>query len=127
MIGAQPAQTAPRAHGKGHPARVGIAVFIPTKEDEVVVFLAGTQLFFSLSMRSLHKPLLQLGLFSNLYLLGAIAIGFILQLGVISIPLFANAFKVQNLPAHDWGLVLALSVVPLVLNEISKLFMREPE
>ena len=91
------------------------------------VVLAGTQLFFSLSMRSLHKPLLQLGLFSNLYLLGAIAIGFILQLGVISIPLFANAFKVQNLPAHDWGLVLALSVVPLVLNEISKLFMREPE
>jgi Ca2+-transporting ATPase len=62
-----------------------------------------------------------------MYLIGAVILGFILQLGVIEIPVFAHAFKVQNLSVHDWGLVLLFSIVPFILNEISKLFISESE
>ncbi|MDF2929978.1 MAG: Calcium-transporting ATPase 1 [Anaerospora sp.] len=44
---------------------------------------------------------------------------------VISVPFLASAFKVQMLSAADWGLVVLFSLVPLILKELSKLFMRE--
>ncbi len=88
------------------------------------VVLAGSQLFYSLTMRHSTKSIFQVGLFSNMYLIGAILIGFTLQLGVISIPFLSRAFKVQNLSLGDWGLVILLALVPLVMNEIIKLFMR---
>src|SRR5690606_35904624 len=61
------------------------------------VVLAVSQLFYSLTMRSATKSIFQVGLFSNKLLIGAIAIGIILQLAVISTPFLASAFKVQNL------------------------------
>lgn len=91
------------------------------------VVLAGAQLFFSFSMRSIHKSVFRIGLFSNMYLLGAVILGFILQLGVITIPALANAFKVHNLSVYDWGLVMFFSIVPFIINEVSKLFIKEPE
>lgn len=88
------------------------------------VVLAGSQLFYSLTMRNATKSIFQVGLFSNKYLVGAIIIGFILQLGVISIPFLASAFKVQMLSVVDWGLVIGFALVPLIVNEIIKMFMR---
>ncbi|WP_303740783.1 cation-translocating P-type ATPase [Lutispora saccharofermentans] len=88
------------------------------------VVLAGTQLFYSLSMRNSTKSILRIGLFSNMYLIGAIIVGFILQFGVISIPFLANAFSVHNLSLRDWGLVILFALVPLIVNEIIKMFMR---
>lgn len=88
------------------------------------VVLAGSQLFYSLAMRDSEKSIFQLGLFSNKFLIGAILVGFILQFAVISVPFLAAAFKVQMLSAHDWGLVILFSLVPLVLKELSKLLTR---
>jgi len=88
------------------------------------VVLAASQLFYSLSMRNSIKSIFKIGLFSNMYLIGAIIAGFILQLGVISIPFLANAFKVHNLSLRDWGIVIAFALVPLMVNEIIKVFMR---
>ncbi|WP_199925061.1 cation-translocating P-type ATPase [Paenibacillus sp. IHBB 10380] len=88
------------------------------------VVLATSQLFYSLSMRSETKNIFQLGLFTNKYLLGAIIIGLILQFGVISIPFFATAFKVEFISFTDWGLVIGLGLVPLIINEIIKMFRR---
>src|SRR5690606_22257882 len=64
------------------------------------VVLAASQLFYSLSMRNSTKSIFKIGLFTNKYLLGAIIVGFILQLGVISISVLANAFKVHNLSLY---------------------------
>ncbi len=91
------------------------------------VVLAGSQLFFSFSMRSIHKSVFGIGLFSNMYLVGAVILGFILQLGVIAIPVFANAFRVHNLSVYDWGLVMLFSMLPFLVNEGSKLFIKESE
>lgn len=88
------------------------------------VVLAGTQLFYSLSMRNPTKSILKIGLFSNMYLIGAIIVGLILQFGVISIPVLASAFSVHNLSLRDWGLVILFALIPLTVNEIIKIFMR---
>jgi Ca2+-transporting ATPase len=91
------------------------------------VVLAASQLFYSLTMRNSTKSIFQVGLFSNKYLVGAIIVGFILQLGVISVPFFASAFKVQMLSVMDWGLVILFALIPLAVNEIVKLFVRIKE
>ena len=88
------------------------------------VVLAAAQLFYSLSMRSATKSIFQVGLFTNKPLIGAIIAGFVLQLGVISIPFLASAFKVQNLSLQDWGLVFGFALIPLVVNELIKVGLR---
>jgi Ca2+-transporting ATPase len=91
------------------------------------VVLAASQLFYSLSMRNSTKSIFQVGLFTNKYLIGAIIIGLILQVGVISIPFLAAAFKVQMLSLNDWLLVFGFALIPLFVNEIIKVFMRLKE
>lgn len=88
------------------------------------VVLAASQLFYSLAMRNPIKSVFQIGLFSNPYLIGAIIMGLLLQLGVISIPFLANAFKLQNLSPRDWTLVIVFALIPFAVNEIIKLLQR---
>ena len=100
--------------------------------DEILVYartmafvvLATSQLFYSLTLRNQDKSILQIGLFSNIYLIYSIIIGFIMQLIVITVPFLANAFNVHTLPLNDWIVVIGLSLIPLLINEIIKFFAR---
>lgn len=89
------------------------------------VVLSGTQLVHGLNMRSQNKSIFSIGIFSNIYLIGAIIIGIALQVAVIYIPVFATLFNVTPLNLKDWIVVLALSLLPLILNEIIKIFRRK--
>lgn len=91
------------------------------------VVLAASQLFYSLSMRSTTKSIFQVGLLKNKLLVAAIAAGLLLQLAVISIPSLAKVFRVQNLSPSDWLLVILFALVPLLVNEIIKIFLRMAE
>jgi len=51
-------------------------------------------------------------------------LGLLLQLVVIGIPAMQNAFKLQMLDIRGWMMVIALGLVPLIFNELSKLFLR---
>ncbi len=103
--------------------------------DDVIVYartmafvvLATSQLFYSLTMRSETKSIFQVGIFKNKYLILSIIAGVVLQFGVITIPFLANAFKVHALPLNDWIIVFGLSLLPLIANEIIKIFMRMKE
>ncbi|MEA4901406.1 cation-translocating P-type ATPase [Desulfitobacterium sp.] len=96
--------------------------------DEVLIYartmafvvLAASQLFYALSMRNDRKSILSIGLFTNKYLIGAIITGLVLQLGIISIPALANAFKLQWLSGRDWLMVIAFALIPVVINELIK-------
>lgn len=88
------------------------------------VVLATSQLFYSLTMRSETKSIFQVGFFKNKYLIMSIIAGTGLQFGLISIPFLAKAFKVIALPLNDWLIVFGLSLLPLIANEIIKVFMR---
>lgn len=88
------------------------------------VVLASSQLFYSLTKRSPTKSIFQVGLFGNKLLWVAIVAGLVLQFAAISIPPLAAAFKVHNLSAGDWGVVMGLGLVPTIINEIVKLVIR---
>lgn len=110
----------------------GYSLWSPDIPEEVLIYartmafvvLAASQLFYSLTVRNARKSIFQIGLFSNLYLIGSIIIGFLLQIAVISVPFLANAFKVHNLSLSDWGLVIIFALIPLFVNELIKIFMR---
>jgi Ca2+-transporting ATPase len=82
------------------------------------------QLFFSLAIRNHSKSIFQIGIFSNKYLVGAIVLGVMLQLLVIGIPFMQRAFRLQMLDLGGWLIAIALGLVPLLINEIVKIFIR---
>jgi Ca2+-transporting ATPase len=82
------------------------------------------QLFFSLAVRNSSKSILQIGIFSNKYLVGAIVLGVLLQLLVIGVPFMQRAFHLQMLDLGGWLIAISLGLVPLLVNEIVKIFIR---
>lgn len=84
------------------------------------VVLSFSQLFFSLSMRNRERTLFSIGVFKNKYLLLSILLGICIQLLIIIIPFFANIFNVFILSARDWGLVICISLLPFIFNELFK-------
>jgi Ca2+-transporting ATPase len=86
--------------------------------------LVSCQLFYALAMRSPAKSVFQIGIFSNKYLIGAIGLGLGLQLVVIGIPVMQEAFNLQMLDLQGWLTVVFLGLLPLLVNEVFKLFVR---
>jgi len=82
------------------------------------------QLFFSLAVRNSTKSIFQIGVFSNKYLVGAILLGISLQLVIIGIPVMQRAFHLQMLDLGGWITAISLGLVPLMFNEILKIFLR---
>jgi len=82
------------------------------------------QLFYSLAVRNSTKSIFQIGVFSNKYLIAAILLGIFLQLIVIGIPSIQHAFHLQMLDHRDWVIVVSLGLLPLLFNEIYKIFIR---
>jgi P-type Ca2+ transporter type 2C len=82
------------------------------------------QLFYSLAVRNTTKSIFRIGIFSNKYLSGAILLGVLLQLIVIAIPVMQSAFHLQMLDLHGWIIAISLGLVPLMFNEIFKIFLR---
>lgn len=97
---------------------------LPYARTMSFVVLAASQLFYSLSMRSSTKSIFKIGLFSNKFLIGAIIVGILLQLVVITVPALANAFGVHSLSLVEWGIVIGFALIPLIVNEIIKAFSR---
>ena len=95
-------------------------------DSRVVAFciLAFAQLGYSLSCRSWHVSLLQLGLASNPTLLAAIGVSFALQLGIVLIPFLHPVFGIEAYPTgSEWLVIVGLSCVPMFCVELSKLFL----
>ena len=86
--------------------------------------LAYAQLCFSFACRSERQTLLTLGLFTNPYLLAAIAISGLLQLSVVMLPFARPYFEVHvGLTGAEWLLVLGLALAPVTFVEVGKLLL----
>lgn len=88
------------------------------------VVLSVSQLFHALNLRHPSKSIFQVGFFSNKLLIVSILLGILLQDIVITVPFLANIFGVFDLLLRDWIFVGILSIMPLVINEIAKVFIR---
>ncbi|PEJ29609.1 cation-translocating P-type ATPase [Bacillus pseudomycoides] len=88
------------------------------------VVLSFSQLFHSFNLRSSTKSIFSIGVFTNKYLVFSLLIGVLMQVCIISIPPIANIFGVHALTLKDWGFVILLSIIPLVINEMIKVFKK---
>jgi Ca2+-transporting ATPase len=82
------------------------------------------QLFYSLALRHERKSIFKIGFFTNKYLVGAIVLGLALQLVVIGVPALQSAFHLQMPDLKSWGIIFALGLIPLIANELFKIYIR---
>ncbi len=90
----------------------------------VFAILSVGPLFYSFACRSERKLLLQLGPLTNPSLVGAAAIGIVLQAITIYVPAVHPFFKTGPLSGGDLMWVLAMSFLPFVYAELRKLMKR---
>jgi len=90
----------------------------------VFTLLCLAQLGHVLAIRSEKQSLFKIGLFSNKYLLGAVVLTFLLQMGTVYSPLLNPIFKTVPLSPAELLLTLVLSAVVFFAVEIEKLVRR---
>lgn len=71
--------------------------------------LVVSQLVYAFQCRFEHRPAARTGLFANVYLLGAVAVSFGMQLAVLYAAPLQAAFRTVPLTGPDWLVVLAAS------------------
>ncbi|WP_304507345.1 calcium-translocating P-type ATPase, PMCA-type [Anaerotignum sp.] len=81
--------------------------------------LSLSQLIHAFNMRSEHS-LLAIRPFDNVWLVGALIVGTILQVGVIMVQPLATVFKVTPLGITEWIVVAGLALLPLPIVELEK-------
>src|SRR5690625_631435 len=86
--------------------------------------LSISQLFHAFNLRSREQSIFQVGLFSNPYLFGSVVFGLILQAGLVHIPTLNEWFHLQPISWKEWLFVLGLSLIPLLINEVTKAIRR---
>lgn len=82
--------------------------------------LVGTELLRAYSARSLRRPLLSIGVFSNRSMVLATIASFLLLLVVIYLPPLQPAFNTVGLGLNEWIVVVPLMFVPFIVVEITK-------
>ena len=83
--------------------------------------MAFSQLFYAIGCRSPRYTMPQIGLLSNPFLLGAIAISVLLQLSVMTLPWAQPVFEVATHLTWEWVPLALLSLAPVTVIEIVKL------
>ncbi|MFH1671377.1 MAG: HAD-IC family P-type ATPase [Candidatus Portnoybacteria bacterium] len=89
-----------------------------------VVFAGLTidSLFYIFSCKSLRKNIWRINPFSNRFMLISWAFGIIMLLVALYLPFFQNLLKTAPLNLFDWGLVLGLGIINIILIEATKYY-----
>ncbi|MBC8353180.1 MAG: cation-translocating P-type ATPase [Planctomycetes bacterium] len=97
---------------------------LPAARTTAFCITAFAQLFYSVSCRSFHYTMPELGLFTNPHLIGAIAISGLLQLSVVTLPFARPIFEVATSLGKTWLLIVALALAPVTVIEGAKIVMK---
>jgi len=82
--------------------------------------LAIDSLFYIFSCRSLRRNIWQINPFSNKFLLYSWVFGVIMLLMALYLPFFQSLLRTTSLSMFDWGLILGLGVINIIMIEIIK-------
>ncbi|MNZ33346.1 Calcium-transporting ATPase [compost metagenome] len=96
---------------------------LDTARTAAFTVLVLAQLFNAFNARSETASAFR-GLFDNRWLWAAVALGLVLQLAVVQLPLLNTAFSTVPLTAGQWGLCLAMGSLVLWFSELRKLWLR---
>jgi ATPase, P-type (transporting), HAD superfamily, subfamily IC len=72
------------------------------------------QLIHVFDCRSEERGIFEMGIFSNMYLVAAVAVSTIMQLAVVYIPVLQVIFKTTPLAGWQWGLILSVASAPTI-------------
>lgn len=99
------------------------SIFIKDTHWQTIVFtvLCLGQLFYAMAARSESTSIWKLGLFSNLRLMLALTITFLLQIGIIYLPALNRLFHTQPLNLPELIVCLAIPFFLLVIVELEKM------
>ncbi|KUP09263.1 ATPase [Bacillus coahuilensis p1.1.43] len=103
-----------------------IAFYIGLQTDSITAStmafatLCLARLFHGFNARS-RQSIFKVGLFTNLYLLGAIALGIVLLQIVLLVEPLRNVFEVVLLTPTQFGYIYGLALAPLVVIQLYKL------
>jgi Ca2+-transporting ATPase len=81
--------------------------------------LALSQLVHAMNVRSSHS-LFKVGFLSNAYMVKAVVVSALLVLAATRVPIFLRAFRLIPMNAQEWGIVIALSLMPFAACEARK-------
>ena len=98
-------------------------VILTQSQTAAFCVLSLSELFHMLGMTSLRKSFVHNFWSKNWLLWVAFGAGVLLQVAVVNIPGLNNFFSCYPLDIEHWGIVLALSVAPLVVHEIVALIL----
>lgn len=80
--------------------------------------LGMSQLVHAIGMRDVNKSVFKMNHLGNLYMLFAWGMGLFLQVIVTEIPYFVRLFGTSRLTLSEWGMLGALSCMPLIIHEL---------
>jgi Ca2+-transporting ATPase len=89
--------------------------------------LALAELPIAFTTRSERYPLIKLGLFTNRWMQRAIAASVVLIIAVIYVPFLNVPFNTVPLTLQQWEVIVPLVLIPAIVAEISKYFVRRSE
>jgi Ca2+-transporting ATPase len=98
----------------------GLALGREAYTTMVFTTLALAQMGNALAIRSDRLLLMQLGLFTNLPLLGAVVLTFLLQMAVVYVPFLQGIFDTVPLSAEQLLLSLGFSTIVFIVVEVVK-------
>ncbi len=99
-------------------------VNIRTAETMAFVTLSLCELFRAFTVRSEKLSLFQIGPFSNIYMIYAVLLSMVLLGMTVIVPFLNPIFNTQALGLKQWQVVVALAMVPAIVEEITKWWLR---
>jgi Ca2+-transporting ATPase len=97
---------------------------VQTAETMAFVTLSLCELFRAYTVRSERTSIFKIGVFSNRYMQYAVGLSIGLLILVCAVPFLQPVFNTHFLSLQEWLIVLGLSLIPAVAEEITKFFLR---
>src|SRR5258708_7192956 len=92
-------------------------------ETMAFLTLSLCELFRAYTVRSERASLFQIGVFSNRYMQAAVGASVLLLLAVCTVPFLQPIFNTRPLSVSEWIIVLGLSLLPAITEEVTKIFL----
>lgn len=105
--------------------RYGLNTSEALAQTMAFMVLSISQLFHSLNLTNRVHSIFEVGLFKNRWLILTIIVGVLMQVSVVMIPAFQLILKTTPLNIVEWCIVFVLSLVPVIINELSKWVVKE--
>ncbi len=96
----------------------------PFEKVRTLMFLglSTNAVFFAFALKSLRRPLWKINIFSNPYLIFALALSIFLLVGAVTMEPLRKLLNLVPISAAEFGVIVALGVLDLILIEIVKYY-----